>query len=186
MASACIQWWALTLASYEYTIKYKSGSANSNADALSHLHYLWPFFVVPVLSGLVLLMERMWSFPDRLWSTLHMDYAGPMDKHMLLVVVGAFSKWIDVFPVKSASWATTIARLRTVFANHGIPEAIWPCTSAEMKEFLTASGVQQITSSPYHPSSNGLAEHAARHANQHWKNKWIFLRHQGSALFTEL
>ena len=37
MASAHIQWWALTLASYEYTIKYKSSPANCNADALSHL-----------------------------------------------------------------------------------------------------------------------------------------------------
>ena len=37
MASARIQRWALTLASYEYTIKYKSGPANSNADALSRL-----------------------------------------------------------------------------------------------------------------------------------------------------
>ena len=37
MASAYIQRWALTLASYEYTIKYKSGPANSNADALSCL-----------------------------------------------------------------------------------------------------------------------------------------------------
>ena len=34
MASAHIQRWALTLASYEHTIKYKSGPANSNADAL--------------------------------------------------------------------------------------------------------------------------------------------------------
>ena len=37
MASAHIQQWALTLASYEYTIKYKSGPANSNVDVLSRL-----------------------------------------------------------------------------------------------------------------------------------------------------
>ena len=108
-----------------------------------------------------------WSFPDRPWSRLHMDYAGPINNHMLLVVVDAFSKWIDVFPVKSASSATTIAKLRTLFANHGIPESIVsdngsPFTSAEMKEFLTANGVKQITSSPYHPSSNGLAERAVQ------------------------
>ena len=34
MASAHIKRWALTLALYEYTIKYKSGLANSNADEL--------------------------------------------------------------------------------------------------------------------------------------------------------
>ena len=31
-----------------------------------------------------------WSFPDRPWSRFHMDYAGPIDNHMLLVVVDAF------------------------------------------------------------------------------------------------
>ena len=65
-----------------------------------------------------------WSFPDRPWSRLHMDYAGPIDNHMLLVAVDAFSKWIDVFPVKSASSAATIDKLRMLFANHGIPESI--------------------------------------------------------------
>ena len=86
---------------------------------------------------------------------------------MLLVVVDAFLKWIDFFPVKSASSATTIDKLRMLFANHSIPESIVldngsPFTSAEMKEFLTTNGVRHITSSPYHPSSNGLAERAVQ------------------------
>lgn len=81
-----------------------------------------------------------------------MDYAGPIDNHMLLVVVNAFSKWVEVFPVKSASSATTIGKLRALFATHGLPESMAsdngsPFTSSGMKEFLTASGVKQITSS---------------------------------------
>ena len=108
-----------------------------------------------------------WSFPDQPWCRLHMDYARPVDNHMLLVVVDAFSKWIEVFPVKSASSATTIGKLRALFATHGIPESIVsdngsPFTSSEMKEFFTANGVKQVTSSPYHPSSNGLAERAVQ------------------------
>ena len=96
-----------------------------------------------------------------------MDYAGPVNNHMLLVVVDAFSKWIEVFPVKSASSATTIEKLRCLFATHRIPESIVsdngsPFTSSEMKEFLIGNGVKQITSSPYHPSSNGLAERAVQ------------------------
>jgi len=34
-ASARIQRWALTLAAYQYTISYKKGTCNTNADALS-------------------------------------------------------------------------------------------------------------------------------------------------------
>ena len=63
MASACIQRWALTLTSYEYTIKYKSGPANSNADALSRLPLPATFSEVPIPSELVLLMEHMSSGP---------------------------------------------------------------------------------------------------------------------------
>ena len=83
------------------------------------------------------------------------------------MVVDAFSKCIEVFPVKSSSSATTIGKLRCLFASHEIPESIVsdngsPFTSSEMKEFLTANGVKQITSSPNHPSSNGLAEWAVQ------------------------
>ena len=37
IASARIQKWALTLSMYEYTIRFKSGTTNTNADALSRL-----------------------------------------------------------------------------------------------------------------------------------------------------
>ena len=49
------------LASYEYTIKYKSSPANSNADALSHLPLPATFSEILVPSELVLLMEHMSS-----------------------------------------------------------------------------------------------------------------------------
>ena len=96
-----------------------------------------------------------------------MDYAGSVNNHMLLVVVDAFSKWIEVLLVKSASSAATIKNLRTLFVTHGIPESLVsdngsPFTSAEMKEFMIANSARHITSSPYYPSSNGLAERAVQ------------------------
>ena len=96
-----------------------------------------------------------------------MDFAGPIDNHMLLVIIDAHSKWLEVFPLKSASSAATIMKLRALFASHGIPDSVVsdngsPFVSAEMKEFLAANGVKQITSSPYHPASNGLAERAVQ------------------------
>ena len=37
MASACLQKWALTLSTYQYSIEYKPGQELANADALSRL-----------------------------------------------------------------------------------------------------------------------------------------------------
>ena len=104
-----------------------------------------------------------WSFPERPWSRLHMDYTGPIDNHMVLVVIDAFFMWIAVFPAKSSTSSVTITKLQTLFVTHGIPDSTVsnngsPFTSTEMREFLTANGVRQITSSPYHPASNGPAE----------------------------
>ena len=96
-----------------------------------------------------------------------MDFAGPIDNHMLFVIIDAHSKLLEVFPLKSASSTATIMKLRALFASHGIPDSVVSDSgssfvSAEMKEFLAANGVEQITSSPYHPASNGLAERAVQ------------------------
>ena len=59
MASARIQRWALTLNAYSYTISYKPGSSNANADVLSRL----PLPEVPANTSLpgetVLLLETL-------------------------------------------------------------------------------------------------------------------------------
>ena len=52
-----------------------------------------------------------WSWPDKPWSRLHVDYAGPIKN---IVIIDAYSKWIDVFPVVSANSETTTEKLRTL------------------------------------------------------------------------
>ena len=108
-----------------------------------------------------------WSWPNRPWSRLHIDYAGPFMGKMFLIVVDAYSKWLEVIPVSSATSTATIEKLRHVFATHGLPDKVisdnGTCfTSAEFADFMKKNGIRHSTTAPYHPASNGLAERAVR------------------------
>ena len=53
--------------------------------------------------------------------------------------------------------------MRNIFPRYGLPTQVVsdngpPFQSAEYEEFLRQIGIQRIFVSPYHPSSNGLAE----------------------------
>ena len=37
-----------------------------------------------------------WSWPDKPWSRIHINYAGPINNQMLLMVLDSFSKWMEV------------------------------------------------------------------------------------------
>ena len=50
-----------------------------------------------------------------------MDYAGPFQGHMFLVVIDAHSKWIEAWPVHAATSSAIIEKLRTLFAQFGLP-----------------------------------------------------------------
>ena len=67
----------------------------------------------------------------------------------------------------STSTSSTVQKLRAIFATHGLPEVLVSdnatCfTSAEFQEFITRNGIRHITSAPYHPATNGLAERAVQ------------------------
>ena len=126
-----------------------------------------------------------WEWPASPWSRLHIDFAGPYLGHMFLVLVDAHSKWMDVRLMHSIKAHSTIEQLRMIFATHGIPQKIVSdngptFTSQEFKTFMTQNGVLHITSAPYHPSTNGLAERAVQTFKQALK------RIQGSSIQEKL
>ena len=108
-----------------------------------------------------------WKWPTRPWAQLHVDFAGPMDGRMYLIVVDAHSKWLEVLPMTTATALTTIQHLRTLFARFGIPESLVSdngpqFTAAEFQLFCKQNGIRHIQVAPYHPAPNGLAEMAVQ------------------------
>lgn len=108
-----------------------------------------------------------WPWPDKPWARVHLDFLGPINGLIFLVMVDARTKWIEVSQVPSTAASHTINRLSEVFARFGLPRQIIsdngpPFTSSEFSLFLTSNGIEQLFSAPYHPASNGAAENAVR------------------------
>ena len=84
-----------------------------------------------------------------------MDFAGPFLGKMYLVLIDSHSKWSKL--CKGGSQVFHHYRKWEML----IPETVdnGPCfVSADFESFLVANGIKHITSAPYHPASNGLAE----------------------------
>ena len=83
--------------------------------------------------------------------------------HTFLVLIDAYSKWMEVVVMSSITAESTIRRLREIFARFGLPEHVVTDNgptfiSTEFESFLQRNGIRHSTSAPYHPATNGLAE----------------------------
>lgn len=103
-----------------------------------------------------------WMWPGEPWQRIHVDFA-EKDKNHYLVVVDAYSKWPEIFSMKSTTTEATINVLRTLFSRYGIVSQLVSDNgpqfrSEEFAYFLRMNGVKHVKVSPYHPASNGAAE----------------------------
>ena len=104
-----------------------------------------------------------WNWPNQPWHRLHLDFLGPFLGATFLIVVDAYSKWLEVIPMSSTTAERTITELRKLFATHGLPTQVVTdngaqFTSQEFAEFLKLNGIHHYKSAPYHPATNGEAE----------------------------
>ena len=108
-----------------------------------------------------------WECPKSPWIRVHVDHAGPFMGHYFLILVDAYSRWIEVHQVPSITTETTVKTLRLIFSIHGLPMQLvsdnGPAfTSHDFKEFINRNGIRHTLTAPYHPRSNGLAERAVQ------------------------
>lgn len=108
--------------------------------------------------------EHHWEYPKAPWERIHIDYAGPIEGTMLLIIVDAYSKWLEVKTTSSATATSTITILDELFTSYGCPITVVSdngrqFVSEEFTNFLRESGVKyhKLTAA-YHPSTNGQAE----------------------------
>ena len=106
---------------------------------------------------------------------------------MYLVIVDAYSKFVEVVPMGQATTTNTMAALRRVFSYFGLPEHLVTdngsqFTSTEFQKFLKENGIEHTLTAPGHPATKGLAE---RYVGQ-FKDKLNKIGDTGETVQTKL
>ena len=94
---------------------------------------------------------------------------------MFLIVIDVHSKWIEAFTVNTSTSSATVEKLRITIATHGLPEVVVTDNgrnfiSIEFEDFLKQKGIRHITTAPYHPASNVMAEREVQTFKEGMKN----------------
>ena len=104
-----------------------------------------------------------WPIPCGPWERIHVDFAGPVNGHTYFVLVDAYSKWPEVWEMTTTTTSATIKRLIEATARFGVMKTIVSdngpqFTNPQFQEFCIRNNITHLTTAPYHPMSNGLAE----------------------------
>ncbi|XP_055910105.1 uncharacterized protein K02A2.6-like [Eupeodes corollae] len=104
-----------------------------------------------------------WTTSENVWERIHIDFAGPFQKSMWLIVVDSNSKFPFVIRMSSTTSHSTIHALRSIFALEGLPKVIvsdngTQFTSKEFQQFCQDYSIRHMTSAPFNPESKELAE----------------------------
>ena len=100
--------------------------------------------------------------PARPWESVSTDLFS-LNGEDYLLIVDSYSHFIEIAKLHSTSSRLVIRHTKSVFARHGIPRIVKSdngpqYTSDEYKKFSEEWGFKHVTTSPYHPQANGLAE----------------------------
>lgn len=113
------------------------------------------------------ILNSTWPKSTIFWERVHLDFAGPFEWHMFLILTDTFSKWPEAYIVPNITAGTTINKLYETFARWGLPRVLvtdngLQLVSDELNAFLRRNGIKHKTSPPGHPQSNGSAENSVK------------------------
>ena len=102
------------------------------------------------------------SLPDRPWSKVGGDLF-ELDGLHFVILVDYYSNFIEIEKLSHLSTSAVVKAMKRTIARHGIMDTFISdngpqFSSAEFASFMEEYGIQHLTSSPYRPQSNGLAE----------------------------
>ena len=102
------------------------------------------------------------TVPSGPWQEVGTDLF-ELDGVCYLITADYYSKMPFIRRITSESSRAVIAKLKTLFSEHGIPEKVYsdggPCySSSEFVKFAESWGFRHIMSSPRYPQSNGFIE----------------------------
>lgn len=102
-----------------------------------------------------------WETSRALWSRVHIDFGEPFYGQTFMVLMDAYSKWLEIILMPSTTAEAVIKVLRRLFSTHGLPDVLvsdnvpqFMATQFEL--FLAKRGIYHALVPPFHP--NGQAE----------------------------
>ena len=122
------------------------------------------------------------------FEVLHLDHIGPLPKdahgnEYILVIIDAFSRWVELFPTKSTTAAETASMILNHVGRFGSPEIIHtdqgPAFHNELV-LVRLSGIEQSFATAYSSEENGIVERANQDVLRHLRvRKDIYRSHSG-------
>ena len=127
------------------------------------------------------------------FEVLHLDHIGPLTKdahghEYILVIIDAFSRWVELFPTKSTTAAETASMILNHVGRFGSPEVIHtdqgPAFHNDLViELVRLCGIEQSFATAHSSEENGIVERANQEVLRHLRallfdsrvhDKWSF------------
>lgn len=115
-------------------------------------------------------------FPLKPWQQISIDFFGPLpNKHELMVITDAHSKFPIVIEVKSTSASNVLPELESIISLIGIPSSIKsdngpPFNGYEFTNFCKFFGIEHKKITPLWPQANGQCENFNKNLKKIIKN----------------